>query len=146
MTKDVLVTVTGAQSAGEAPVELVTPGVYYQKDGTHYLFYNEGTDDSGNVTRNRIRFDAGQIDVRKEGAVSVNLLFVKGKRTVSSYSTPFGALSTAVTTTHLALSETEKEISLLVRYALTIGGNDMEDCEVGIRISPREIQTKEPDF
>jgi uncharacterized beta-barrel protein YwiB (DUF1934 family) len=140
MTKDVLVTVKGIQSAGEPPVELVTPGEYYSKDGVHYLFYVESGDDAKSTTRNRIRFDSGQVDVRKEGSVSVNLLFVKDKRTVSNYNTPFGSLATAVTTTQLSLDESEDEISLLVRYALSIGGNDMEDCEVNIHISPRNLR------
>ena len=142
MTKDVLVTVKGIQTAGEPPVELVTPGEYYSKDGIHYLFYNESGDDAKSTTRNRIRFGDGQVDVRKEGAVSVNLLFVKDKRTVSNYSTPIGTLATAVTTTQLSMQESENDITLFVRYSLCIGGNDMEDCEVNIQISPRELRAE----
>lgn len=146
MTKDVLVTVTGVQTVGNAPIELVTPGTYYRKNGTHYLFYNESADGSESTTRNRVMFDDGQVDVKKNGYINVSFLFIEGKRTVSNYSTPFGSLPTAVTTTHLAVDESEREIQIVIRYALSIGGQDMEDCEVGIRIRPRDVKTKEPDF
>jgi uncharacterized beta-barrel protein YwiB (DUF1934 family) len=141
MTKDVLVTVTGFQSAeGEknpTPVELITPGTYYHKNGFHYLYYYESEDGSERQTRNFVRFSADQVDVRKQGVVDVNLLFIPGKRTESSYRTMFGSLSTAVTATRLILEEEDDEINLNVRYALSIGGADMEDCEIQIHIVPQ---------
>lgn len=142
MTKEVLVTVTGFQSAERngrsKPVELVTPGTYFLKDGTHYLFYNECSDGENGITRNQLRFDSGQVDVRKQGYINVNLLFIPGKRTVTGYQTPMGVLRTAVTATRLTLDDRGDEIDLHVRYALSIGGEDMQDCEVRIHIEPRQ--------
>ena len=43
MTKDVLITIKGLQSLGEASeteeVELVAKGDYYFKNGHHYIFF-----------------------------------------------------------------------------------------------------------
>ena len=45
MTKDVLITIKGLQSLGEAAdteeVELVAKGDYYFKNGHHYIFFEE---------------------------------------------------------------------------------------------------------
>ena len=44
MTKDVLITIKGLQSLGEAAdteeVELVAKGDYYFKNGHHYIFFD----------------------------------------------------------------------------------------------------------
>ena len=46
MTKDVLVSVSGLQTAvndmesyDEGPIEVVSAGTYYFKDGKHYIFF-----------------------------------------------------------------------------------------------------------
>lgn len=44
MTKDVIVTISGLQFAQETetePVEIVTAGSYYKKNGKHYIIYDE---------------------------------------------------------------------------------------------------------
>ena len=44
MTKDVIVSISGLQmpAEGEAePVEVITVGDYYQKNGKHYVLYEE---------------------------------------------------------------------------------------------------------
>ena len=45
MTKDVLITICGIQKRdGETdePIETVTPGEYYFRNGKHYILYEEG--------------------------------------------------------------------------------------------------------
>ena len=47
MTKDVIVTISGLQFAQETetePVEIVTAGSYYKKNGKHYIIYDEVMD------------------------------------------------------------------------------------------------------
>ena len=47
MTKDVLVNISGLQMAvddlgnEDGPIEIITPGTYYFKDGNHYIFMEE---------------------------------------------------------------------------------------------------------
>ncbi|MGI6117333.1 MAG: DUF1934 domain-containing protein [Bilifractor sp.] len=138
MTKEVLVTVTGVQSAdGQGPIELVVPGRYYFRGGIHYLYYEECVDDSGEITRNFIRFSRDRADVRKKGLVGVNLLFVPGKKTVAPYRTPFGELRTEVYATEIILEESEEKIDYTIHYALSIAGETMEDCQVRLQIVPR---------
>ena len=47
MTKEVLVTISGLQMAvdeldnEDGPIEVITPGTYYFKDDTHYIFISQ---------------------------------------------------------------------------------------------------------
>ena len=48
MNKEVIINISGLQlDAGtEEPIELMTTGDYYLKNGKHYVIYDELTDDS----------------------------------------------------------------------------------------------------
>ena len=43
MVKDVLVSISGVQMADgeDSDVEMITAGNYYQKDGKHYILFDE---------------------------------------------------------------------------------------------------------
>ena len=44
MTKDVLITISGLQIADDTsaqPVEVITSGEYYCRNGKHYILYDE---------------------------------------------------------------------------------------------------------
>ena len=49
MTKDVLISISGLQFAGgenSEPVEVITSGSYYKKNGRHYILYDEVAEDT----------------------------------------------------------------------------------------------------
>lgn len=53
MTKDVLITICGIQKRdGETdePIETVTPGEYYFRNGKHYILYEEVQEGIAEVT------------------------------------------------------------------------------------------------
>ena len=55
MTKDVIVSISGLQmpAEGEAePVEVITVGDYYQKNGKHYVLYKEVNEGFEGSTKN----------------------------------------------------------------------------------------------
>ena len=50
MTKEVLVRISGLQMAvndaedqGDEPIEIISAGTYFFKNGTHYLFFEEAS-------------------------------------------------------------------------------------------------------
>ena len=52
MTKDVLISISGLQFAGgenSEPVEVITSGSYYKKNGRHYILYDEVAEDSAGM-------------------------------------------------------------------------------------------------
>lgn len=57
MKKDVLIHVRGLQMMDpeeeQEPIEIVVPGQYYYRNGSHYLRYEEMMDDTAEPTVNR---------------------------------------------------------------------------------------------
>ena len=64
MTKDVLVKISGLQFAEDqdnGPVEIITTGNYYKKNGKHYILYDEVQEGFDGVTKSviKVRNNAG---------------------------------------------------------------------------------------
>ena len=95
MTKDVIVSISGLQmpAEGEAePVEVITVGDYYQKNGKHYVLYEEVNEGFEGSTKNIIKMQENCIDITKKGVSNVHMVFEKNRKNMSYYGTPFGNL------------------------------------------------------
>ena len=78
MTKDVLITICGIQKRdGETdePIETVTPGEYYFRNGKHYILYEEVQEGIAEVTKCMIKIGDDSVDLSKKGASGVHMLF-----------------------------------------------------------------------
>ena len=102
MTKEVIITLRGQ------PVEIVTPGEYYYKNGQHYLIFEETTEGFREVTHNLYKFTEDRLMVHKKGLIDTEMIFEKGKKTISAYHTPFGRMdmNIAATEDHLRIPYT----------------------------------------
>ena len=95
MTKDVLITICGIQKRdGETdePIETVTPGEYYFRNGKHYILYEEVQEGIAEVTKCMIKIGDDSVDLSKKGASGVHMIFQRDKKTRTSYQTPYGSL------------------------------------------------------
>ncbi len=139
MTKEVLVCVSGVQTdIDDTPIELVTAGTYYLKNGKHYVLYEEQPEDSASVTKNVVKFYEGHFEITKKGGTNSILVFDKDKKTSMVYNTPMGSLQMDVLTKELTMHETEDEIQVLVKYSLDINYEFVSDCVVSFKIQARE--------
>ena len=111
MTKDVIVSISGLQmpAEGEAePVEVITVGDYYQKNGKHYVLYEE-----------------------------VNEGF-EGSTNMSYYGTPFGNLLVGIDAKDIKVEETEHCIDVQIDYALEVNYEHLADCTIKMKIASKE--------
>ena len=97
MDKNVLIHIRGLQmmepTDEQEPIELVVPGQYYFKNGSHYLRYEELMDEtSAEPTVNYIKISSKAVEVRKKGLVNVHMGFERGKKNMTYYSTPYGTV------------------------------------------------------
>lgn len=138
MTKDVLVTVSGVQSDIEdTPIELVTTGTYYLKNGKHYVLYEEQAQEQDHITKNTVKFYDGHFEMTKRGGANSFLVFDKGHKTSSMYNTLVGPLQIDAVTKELDIQESEDEIQVYVKYNLDINHNFISECEVYFRVQSR---------
>ena len=80
MTKDVLVKISGLQFAEDqdnGPVEIITTGNYYKKNGKHYILYDEVQEGFDGVTKSVIKVNDDFLDVTKKGVTNVHMIILQ---------------------------------------------------------------------
>ena len=153
MKKDVLIRVRGLQMMDtedeQEPLEIVVPGQYYYRNGSHYLRYEEMMDDTAQPTVNYIKLSPQGVEVRKQGQVNVHMVFEQGKKNMTFYSTPFGTLQMGIAATGLELQEEEDNIHLKVEdedriqmkvdYALDMNEEHVADCYLTVQAQSKDL-------
>ena len=148
MTKDVLVGISGLQMAvntmenmDDEPIEIVSAGTYYFKDGKHYIFMEEVAEGIPGVTKTQIRIHGKEsLEVVKKGVTNMHLIFEKNKTNRCVYQTPFGRLNLGICTSKLVVDETEDTISIHTEYAMDVDCEKLADCTIRIHVKSREAE------
>ena len=145
MTKDVLITIAGLHyDAGEAsgdetePIEVTTPGMYYFKNGKHYILYDEVMEGFDGNTKNVIKLTEDSLDITKKGVSNVHMIFEKNRKNVSYYNTPFGSLLIGIDAKSVDIAETEDAIDVKVKYNLEVNYEHLADCSITMNIKSKE--------
>lgn len=136
MTKDVLVTISGVHTMDreDSDVEMIVRGDYYQKNGKHYILYEEVLEGMEERVKNVIKISPSSMDIIKNGAASSHMLFEKNKKNLSCYSTPVGNLVIGIQANHFSLEEQENSIKVNVDYSLDINYEHMSDCRICVDV------------
>lgn len=135
MTKDVLIAIRGMQFEGaEDPeaIEVIQKGQYYQRNGSHYLLYEEPVEGTGEVIQNRIKFRQDEVQVTKKGAVNTMLTFKENEKNMTNYATPYGNLIMGIDTQKIDLLMNESKMEIHVDYALDVNYEFVADCQITV--------------
>ena len=146
MTKDVLVSISGMQMAindGESnddePIEVLSPGTYYYKNGKHYVFFEEVAEGQQGVTKTQIKWkDSELLEVSKKGLSNVHMIFERNKKNRCYYDTPFGRLNLGIFMTDMLVDEKENYIHIQAEYSLDVNCEPLADCSIQIHICPKD--------
>ena len=146
MTKEVLVRISGLQMAvndaedqGDEPIEIISAGTYFFKNGTHYLFFEEVAEGMQGVTKTQIRLKGAEtLEVIKKGISNMHIVFEKNKNHRCFYKTPFGELNLGICTSQIAVDEAEENINIRADYALDVNYEPLAECTIRINVKPRD--------
>ena len=121
MTKDVLITIRGVHTLDheDNDVEMIVRGDYYQKNGKHYILYEEILEGA---------------EERVKNVTNSRMLFEKNKKNLSCYSTPVGNLVIGIQANHFYVEEQENSIKVNVDYSLDINYEHMSDCRICVDV------------
>lgn len=139
MTKDVRITVKGVQrdDTGEAGItETTAAGEYYFRNGSHFIFYEETTEDSGEPIKNSLKLKGGLLELNRRGAVNSRMVFETGKGHVLDYATPFGLLRMEAVTARILCTEEEDRLRIRAEYELWADGMRVSSCRLNIKVEP----------
>lgn len=141
MTKQVLLTISGLQMMdGETnePVEIVTAGDYYFRNGKHYVLYDEVIEGTSGHIQNTVKIGPESLEVMKKGLSNVHMVFEKNKKNLACYDTPLGSMMVGIQTGHVEVQETEDNIDIQVKYALDINDEFLADCHIRMNIKSKD--------
>ena len=144
MDKEVLIHVSGLQTmdaeGDQEPIEIVVPGEYYFRNGSHYLRYEEILEDFAEPTINYIKISPKGMEVRKKGVVNVHMVFEQGKKNMTYYTTPYGTIEMGIAATNLNLEENDSGLNMKVDYALDMNQEHVADCYLAIKAQPKDCK------
>lgn len=136
MTKDVLITIRGVHTLDheDNDVEMIVRGDYYQKNGKHYILYEEILEGAEERVKNVIKISPSSMDIIKKCVTNSRMLFEKNKKNLSCYSTPVGNLVIGIQANHFYVEEQENSIKVNVDYSLDINYEHMSDCRICVDV------------
>jgi uncharacterized beta-barrel protein YwiB (DUF1934 family) len=123
MEKEVVISIKGVQKyEGTAPdtMELVTKGRLSRVGESYTLSYQESELTGLEGTLTTIQVDGGQVTLMRVGEFNSQLVFQEGRRHLSMYNTPYGAMSIGVNTRHLMASLTDQGGDIEVDYTIEV--------------------------
>ena len=149
MTQDVLVTISGlhvmeavdVNSEENEPIEIISPGKYYEKNGKHYILYDEVMEGFSGMIKNKVKITGNsKLEIIKSGLTSSHMVFENGKSNVTFYETPFGRMHVEMHTRYLDILIKEDVIDIDVDYALDINGEPAAECRIVMNIKSKNAR------
>lgn len=139
MTKDVMVTVSGFhmnEEEGET-IEMVHIGEYYERNGTHYILYEECLEGISVPVKNRIKIRGHRMELQKRGPVTVDMVFEEQKRQSSTYAVPYGSFLMDTYTTKVEVLTEDDRLEAKASYELNVNGVRCAVCDVRVLVQSR---------
>ena len=135
MARKVWLTITGIQKGfeQEEPVTLVTEGSYIYKNGVHYIFYSERTEE-GAIIKNRLTISPDSVELRKTGAGSFNsvLVFDTQHNKNCIYQSPAGPMELVSDTKKIRVLHGDAHFKLQLKYSLIMNGMLVSDYDLTV--------------
>lgn len=141
MTNDVLLTITGLQvleGEQDIPVEVVTAGNYYHRNGKHYILYDEVMEGCTGHTRNTVKIGKESLEVIKKGLSNVHMVFEKNRKNLTCYNTPFGDLTVGIMARQIKVEESDTDIDVQVNYSLDVNDEYLADCSIQLNVKSKD--------
>jgi uncharacterized beta-barrel protein YwiB (DUF1934 family) len=142
MTKDIIITISGLhdnEGTTDEPIETMTPGQYFFKNGKHYVVYDEVMEGLEGTLKSTIKFTENQVELIRNGAASARMVFQPGQEHMVIYQTPMGPLSISLYTEDIVSEIKEEKMSLKIDYSIKTEDVVVSESTVNIEICPKEL-------
>lgn len=143
MTKDIILTISGLhETDGEAdePVEVITPGQYFFKNGKHYVLFDELMEGVDGEIKSTIKFTEDKLELIRKGGAAVRMVFQEEKEHTAYYHTAVGPLSISLYTERMQMKIEENAIGVVIDYSIMAEGQVITESQVRIDICPKELK------
>lgn len=123
MSDNVIISIRGKQLGEDGPdeMELVTAGRLVRDErGGFTVSYQESELTGLEGTTTVVRIDGPRVTLLREGTVNSQMVFEEGRKHLSMYETPYGALSVGINTRRMRSTVGEAGGELEIDYAIEI--------------------------
>jgi len=138
MAKKVWVTVRSVQrdaDGNEEVMETAAEGLFSEKNGSSYLFYEEKPEGEPEAIKNVMKRKGNLLELTRRGAINTRMVFEQGRTYMADYVTPYCRLRFGVRTERLSCLSEEDTVEIRADYELTLDGEPLSRCEVIIKAS-----------
>ena len=131
MTRDVLITISGIQMIDEddSDVEMMVRGDYYQKNGKHYILFEEMME--GFIAAYHHMYYKHII---KRGIANVHMQFEKNKKNLSCYTTPLGDMVVGIQANKIRINEEPDSLKVDIDYSLDVNYEHLSECSIRVDV------------
>lgn len=135
-----MVTISGFHMAedDEDTIEMVHVGQYYERNGTHYILYEERMEGIAEPIKNRIKVRERRMELQKRGPVTANMVFEEQKSQSSTYAIPYGSFLMETYTTKVEIQKEEESFLAKASYELNVNGVRCASCDIRLLVQPRK--------
>lgn len=132
------ITLTGIQQdeTGERDISSTSsPAEYYEKNGTHYIFFEEKDPETGATVKSTIKFKNQILELTKKGNVTTRMVFEAGQEFITNYITPIGCLQMGILTQSVDCYFKKGLPQLKAVYTLTNEGQTISENTIIIKLT-----------
>lgn len=116
-------------------IEVISVGNYKSSNGKEYIKYEEVYDGADQKSLNLIKISEDRVEVSKRGAITTCMEFVKNKKTVSCYNTPYGSINISIFTSVMDIEREEDRIHIILEYTMEVNEQQMNANRVEMEVT-----------
>ena len=123
MEKDVVISIKGMQQYEDTDpdtIELVTAGRMQRVGESYTLSYQESELTGLEGTLTTIQVEGEQVTLMRVGEFNTQMVFREGRRHLSMYNTPYGAMAIGVNTRHLLAELDDHGGNIEIDYCIEV--------------------------
>ena len=121
-------------------IELQTKGRFLQKDGKHYISYEESEMTGFEDTVTTIKVTGDVVCMTRKGKYNSRMVFKKGEKYLCNYNTPYGAIPVGVNPIMLENKLGENGGKVNIEYILDIDNRDYLKNRLDLTVETSENQ------
>lgn len=135
MKKSAVISVLSKQSGNDdEKIEVVTPGIFYEKEGKFYIIYDETEISGMQGTKTTIKVEDNQFTLIRKGTTNTRMLFKEKHSDFIMYQTPHGMLQLSINIKKLSIDVDENGGSIKALYDMGISGDQSITTELNVNI------------
>lgn len=124
--ENVVLSIIGEQALPDGEtnrVEVITQGQIYEKQGIHYIEYDEQEESGLDTLHTRLSIEPDMVTMMRTGKINTHMVFTPGRKSYNAYETPAGPMEMGIFPTFVRVDMGANEGEIALEYQLELAGH-----------------------